>query len=327
MQPIVIDCETEFNTKTGLTISAMGTKPYVRAARCYLVAMKGSDFEWAGRPDDAPWEKLHGARVICHNASFDLCVLECIQRIGVIPEHIVFGDTFCTADMCAYLGNVRDLKGCCAVWLKENLSKAYRKSADGKMLREIYSDWDLWQELRDACLDDARSTFKLYELLHDQWPEFEQDISKFNREGQMHGVHIDVELAQKNMDICKQVMAEAEELIPWVAEWREKGGTKDHPKTINARAYIQRHCDTIGLELPKSLNKKDAPFIEWKAKHLPEQPWLQALEDWQEAYRLLDLHNTTLDQMDENHMLTYNIVYRGAGSTGRMSAGTREEED
>jgi len=166
----------------------------------------------------------------------------------------------------------------------------------------------------------------LYEKLHNQWPEFEQEISKFNREGQMYGVRIDMPLVHKNMKLCQQVMAKAEQLIPWVAAWRDKGGTKGYPKTINARAYIERHCEVIGLELPKSLNKKDPAFIEWKAKHLPSQPWLQALEDWQEAYRLLDLHTTTLEQVDENGMLTYNIVYMGAGSTGRFSGGTREDD-
>jgi hypothetical protein len=324
MEVVAIDFETFYHKKRKISLSEMVAERYLEhpevTSDIYLSALVGDGWSYCEDPHGAPWERINGAIWLSHNWRFDYSVLKHLQRTGVIPSHITPSACYCTCDMSRYLWSVGSLKDAVKVATGRDISKAYRHTADGKTGAELRANPEHWKEVTDACLSDATECRNLFLEFGHLWPEFERRISQFNREGQMRGVYIDRELAEKNMALCRQIMAEAESRIPWYDEWKASD-----LKTITAKRFIRAQCERDGVTMPLTMNKKDASFIQWKARNLERLPWLQALEDWQEAGRLLDLHETTLSWTGADGMMPFNLIYRGATSTGRFSGGGRDE--
>lgn len=323
-----IDYEATYSRKRKISLSSMAPEQYLAHpwVELYLVCITGPDgFIWAGDPKEAPWGLTNGKVVVSHNFRWDgACYL---HPKGGVPKGIKWRESYCSADMSTALWGVRDLAGAYEVAYGEKISKAYRTSTENKTADEIRNDPVVWTEAVEACKIDSLASRKLFLDFNHEWSDFEKDISRFNREGQMRGMYIDQELVHRNIAICEAELAAAEKRIPWAAAWREQLDTPKGLKTINAKRFIIEQAALVGLELPPNMNKKDPVFIKWKAANVKKYEWLQALEDWAEASRLLDLHKTALDMVDEEGVMKFNLVYMGALSTGRFSGGTRGDEE
>jgi hypothetical protein len=111
MNTFAFDLETYYDNERG--IKQLGAEGYFASLsldEIYMVSIAGDNgFEFVGHPKDLDWSFLEGQRGVAHNAGFDLCGLRRLRQLGVsIPEFFEVQDT---ADLAAYLGMPRSLKG------------------------------------------------------------------------------------------------------------------------------------------------------------------------------------------------------------------------
>ena len=319
MNTIAVDFETFFDRKRKISLTSMSPEQYLEhpEVHVYLVAMVGDDFEYCGDVENAPWDKLKGAAFVAHNARWDYACLRSLLEKGQGAEP---AKVFCTADMAAYLWGIRALAPAYEYAFGEKVSKQYRTTAEGRTGEELKADKEAWVEIVEAGIIDARTCKRLWDEHNHLWPDDEKEISEINREGQMLGVYIDMELAERNMEICKAIMVEVEQRIPWADEWRECG----KHKTPLAAVYVKAYANKMGVVLPKSLDKKNPEFIKWKAES--NLDWVWAMEEWNEAHRLLNIHETELSMTMKDGVMPFNLKYFGAIATGRFSGGREEDE-
>jgi len=325
MSLIVADFESFYHKQKKISLSNMTPEEYLRHPQVkddiYLVALiEYEGITFCEHPNQAPWEIVNGADLIMFNARWDFACYKHLQRQGIIPMNINPGRVFCASDMSRALWGINDLAGAYKAAYGEDLDKSYRQNANGKTGAELRADPVIWNKVVKACISDGTSTMRMWLDHSDRWNEFERQISKWNRVGQMKGVYLDMDLVERNMEICDEEIAYAEERIPWLDEW--KSSTLVTPY---AKRFVRAQCERDGLDFPKSMNKKNPEFIKWKATNVPRFDWLQALEDWAEAHRLLDIHKTEINMLDKNGVIQFNLVYQGAINTGRFSGRTRED--
>jgi DNA polymerase I-like protein with 3'-5' exonuclease and polymerase domains len=307
---VAIDLETYFDKEYSL--SNMGTQSYVSDSRfdCYTVAItNGGSLNYVGPPDNAPWEKIHEAKVVTHNNTFDSSVFYELQNRGVVPGDIVPGEWVDTAAMAPYFQAPRDLKGACKELLSRTIDKDYRKVAKGRQWNE-FSDKEK-ELLEDSCLSDAQTSLDLYKIYVNDWPQWEQDLASLHLTHFNRGISVDAEKLQSGIQHLEETLKEVESRIPWVAE----GHKPTSPK--KARAY----CIDAGIPVPDSFAKDKPEFLEWEETFGPYHPWISAMREWREINGLLKRLTRMQSEIREDGRIAVDLKYHGA-ATGRSSGGS-----
>jgi hypothetical protein len=223
-------------------------------------------------------------------------------------------DLFDTADMVAFLGYPRALKVAVKHLLGIEISKQVRKNMDGKR----------WMDLTDAeqtglldyARDDSQLSLQLAQKHRHQWPDWEQDISRLNREVCWRGIHIDRAAVSNGLTILRAKRDEAAKAMPW----------SDTTASGNRAAFLA-HVAKLGLPVPRSLNKNDPEMQAWIKRYAPEHPFIQA----RMVYASINGHIGRLEGMLERSdpvdgVMRYESKYYGA-HTGRCSGKGREGEE
>jgi hypothetical protein len=109
MNTYATDLEGSFSSEHSTEI--YGSLNYLShpATDLYVMSVAGDDgFRWSGRPEEFNWDLLKDARVIAHNASFDLGIYDAWGRRGhpPLPRPKDFN---CTAHLAGYLGAPQNL--------------------------------------------------------------------------------------------------------------------------------------------------------------------------------------------------------------------------
>lgn len=305
MHTFAVDFETYYDKDCSIrTLGPLGyfSHPDFDAYMVSVVGDEGTEF--VGHPKDFDWQILKGNRVLSHNASFD----ETLYFFGVDKgwwERVKFLEWFCTADMAAYCGLPRALKGAASVALGTEVDKETRDNMKGKQWESMPKDFK--KEVSEYALKDSELCLNLWVKMKSYWPETERQISNLNRRGLQRGIPIDVDLLKEQREQISQRLFDAENTIPWIGE----------APTLSRKAFNEE-CRRIGIEPPASLALSSEEANEWIAKHGKKYPWIESVRN----FRRINALKKKLESFDHATMSDGryygSLMYMGA-HTGRWS--------
>lgn len=307
-----IDFETYYDAE--YSVDKLGLWHYVRNERfdAYVVAIvellpDGTlGRKWVGAPKEIPWMEFTGALLVAHNASFDKAVFGRLQELGIIPGECK-AEWACTADLAAYLGAPRDLKGAVKELLGLNADKTVRGNMRG-VTPKAAKERGWWYQLCEYVKDDAVLCGLLWQKYSAQWPEKERRVSELNRRIGEGGIHVDEDELCDARECLGNALAESVSLIPW----------RETDKIQSPKAY-KRQCNGEGLVYPESLSKDDPGYLKFVARYGDEHPWILAVQRYKELNALEKKLNTLTARVRPDGVAMVNVFkYFGAG-TGRFS--------
>ena len=132
MNTYAVDFETYYDKEC--SIKTLGTRGYFNHYdfSAYMVSVVGDEgTSYVGHPKDFNWATLEGQRVLSHNASFDetLYLFGCEKNWWPRVEP---AEWHCTADLAAYCGLPRSLKGATSELYDLKVDKSTRDNMKGK---------------------------------------------------------------------------------------------------------------------------------------------------------------------------------------------------
>jgi DNA polymerase len=305
MNTYAADFETYYDKEC--SIKTLGTQGYFNHPNfdAYMVTVWGSDgTRYVGDPRQFDWSLLEGSRVLSHNASFDEGVYFHGVKKGWWP-FVPFTEWLCTADMTAFLGLPRNLKGAVDKAFDVKVSKDTRDNMKGKAWASMTPEFQ--KEVSEYAMRDAEYCYRLWEELGHKWPDREKKISMINRRISQRGIPIDCNALQTNLGVINTALFDAESKIPWIEEF-----------TPLSRKAFNAQCRKQGIEPPKSLAQDSPEAAKWFDKNGKECEWARAVSD----YRRINSFKKKLESF-QNGTLGDGRYYGGflyfGASTGRFS--------
>jgi hypothetical protein len=312
MNTAAIDFETYYDSNFSITIQGGYNYVFHADFDAYMVTIcTDTGLEFVGHPKDAPWELISGKdwQWLHHNASFDELVLQRLRRDGVVPEWAVPAVTHCTADLASYCGGPRSLKNASAFFLNEAMSKETRAAMSGKRWEDMTAEFK--KEVSDYAMRDAVLTLKLWQHLHQEWPERERELSRHTRHIGWDGVPVDVEQMDRSLPVLEAQNFEAGQLLPWYADGDEK--------PLSPKALAEQ-CRSVGIEPPPSLAKDSEECAAWEDKYGDTYPWVGAMRTFRRTNTLLEKLRSMRARVKAGTTdMSFDLLYFGAVTTGRWS--------
>jgi hypothetical protein len=256
----------------------------------YLLAVAGSDgFRWTGRPEKFNWQRLNGAHVIAHNASFEKAFF---QTHPQIPRPALID---CTASLAAWSHSGRSLKVAAKKLLGLEIDKAPRDKMKGRSW-EVLSEAE-HDEMAQYCLSDAERCLQLWEKYSGQWPEAERELARMTVDMGLGGIYIDNERLDSQLIRAREILSTSGEALPW-----------DAPHWSNKKAAL--HCATIGIPAPGSFAMKSPERQIWE-KDFAEHDFIHHLSDGRRANQILKKLQTMKRRIMPNGRLCFDLKYGG----------------
>lgn len=303
-----VDFETYYDEEYSLR--NLGVHAYVDDPRFHAdsVALKRGSDEWAGPPENAPWEWCHNAIFAAHNAGFDDLVFRRLQKDGVIPSDIVPSDIVCTADLAVFKSANRALAKAAPELVGLKVDKTMRRKMQGVTLEEAEKrGWG--KEALDYVMGDAIASFSIAEQYLPDWPTRERKISNLTREAGDKGIHINASYVAEAIGHFRRKIFAAEKLIPW--EWPAD-------KTPLAAKYLKAECRKSDIPCPSSWAQDNPECMEWEDLYSDRFPWVQAVRDWRRTNMILKKFEAIQTRIRPDGTMPFRIKYMGA-HTGRFS--------
>lgn len=301
-----VDFETYYDDDLSITIQ--GAVNYARRTHIYMVSIYGSDVEYVGSVEDAPWHRIDECHWVSHNASFDQAVY-----LAAISKQQVDGTSYpsvwdCTADLCSYLGLPRSLKDATKEVYGRDIPKTARDRAKRKHWPDDFTTPQA-EEMKSYALQDAQYCWLLWEDLSGDWPEHERAISRITRLRAHQGVRVDKEELLRDLDRLEAVKSRALSKIPW----SDSGIVLSHKK-------IEAYCRDHGIPAPTSVAENSEECSAWEAKYGDAHPIVGSIRDYRKANRLQTVVTSMLERIMPNGRMNFGLKYFGA-HTGRWSGG------
>ena len=308
---VACDFETFYDSRNGYSLSVMTPHTYVHDPRFdpYLVAIVHEDgTEYIGSPLAYDWAKLAGSTLVMHNAAFDGLVLTRLIETGRIPDFP--RQLLDTADLVAYMGVPRSLKASCKYLLGVELSKAVRTKMDGRTYASLTTKEK--QDLIAYAADDSRFALRLCQAFSGEWPAWERAISHVNREAGWRGVRVDLDAVKAGLVTLRSRRDLVAKQLPW-------GPTKeDLDGKTGSRAKFILHAQSLGLPVPRSLQKTDPEMQAWVAKYGEKYPFIKARMDYVSILPHIARLEAIVQRADAEEIMRFESKYYGA-HTGRCS--------
>lgn len=304
MNTYAVDFETYYDKEVSIRI--LGPKGYFshHLFDAYLVTIVGDDgFQYVGCPKQFDWNILNGQRLLSHNASFD----QSLYLHGVEQgwwNSCSPAEWHCTADMVAFFGLPRNLKGASETVLGIEISKATRDNMSGKRWEDMTEEFQ--QEVLAYATKDSELCLALWQKLSPEWPAFEQQISSINRAICQNGLPVDEALIRSNAVALQQALFDAEQSIPW----RDNG-------TLLSPAQAKKACAAAGVEPPKSWAMGNEECEAWLDTYADKFPWVYAVRNYRRINSLLKKVKS-FERGTVNGRYYGGLLYFGA-HTGRFS--------
>lgn len=306
MDTIAIDFESYYDKECSVRILGLlgyFSHPEFDAYRVSAVGDDGTNF--VGCPkEDFDWSIIEGNLILSHNAQFD----ETLYLYGVDQgwwKKFDYSDWVCTADLAAYCGLPRSLKGATTTLYNLEVDKSTRDNMSGKRWEGMTKEFQ--DEVDEYALKDSELCLKLWQDLEGDWPQQERDISLANRRCVQRGIPIDTELLKESLITINEKLFEAENSIPWIDD-----------KPILSRKAFNEECKKEGLIPPASLALTDEDANKWIKEHEGKYEWISAVRN----YRRINSLKRKLESFEYATMGDQRyyggILYHGA-HTGRFS--------
>jgi len=231
LKTIAIDFETFYSRKLKYTLTTSIAETYCQSPHfdAYMVAASDGVNTWVGHPRDFNWTTLAGNRVIAHNCYFEKTVVKELERRKLIPEGTFasVAEWHCTANMGAYLTNLRKLDSVCEKLLGVKVDKSARGDANNKHWPQDFSAAEQ-KAMLEYARKDAHLCWTLWDKFSMLWPEHERKLSQLSIDAGMRGVQIDRELLDKYIIDSHAVKLSTENLLPWIT------GAEDDDEEIDS---------------------------------------------------------------------------------------------
>ena len=308
METAAVDFETYYSKDVG--IESQGVWHYCRHPEfdAYLVTISTSTGQkYCGRPENFDWSCIAGEnwRWVSHNRSFDKPVYESIVEKGKIPAH--FPQVWdCTADLSAFLGVPRNLKGASETLFGAQMSKDTRNKMKGKRWEDM--DEAFRREVEQYAIADADYCLKIWEEHGHEWPEHEQWLSRETTRMCLQGVPVNKLSISDRIEHLKVLLWEAQQKLPW---------TEEDKKTLSPLALAEE-CRKVGILPPPSLAEDSEECEAWEKEHGERYPWVSAMRQFRKCNALLRKLETMEVRTRPNGWMGYGLKYFGA-TTGRDS--------
>lgn len=307
MKDIVVDYETYYSKREGVSAATQGLKNYVDSSYAYMLALKSDDLEWVGTIEEARkkfgpdfWGSP-GHQFWAANANFDeTWTRKCFDVGPMKPWN-------CVLDRAAWSQLPRHVAGVARVVLGVQVDKSTRDYMDDKHYDDLPDDEK--RMVLDYCKNDAIEEFELLRTLP-QPTAIEEKIAAHTRMMNLRGVRIDAELLERDRIAAEEYRHACMMKIPWAA-------TTGTPLSI---PQLSKWAASRGLEMPMSLDKRDLD----SADTITAQPDLRDVVDLMRGYRKA---NTVLKKimsirgrLTEGDILPMDFIYCGARHTRRWSS-------
>lgn len=310
MKTICIDTETYYSDDC--TVKTLGPRNYARHPHwdCYMVSIESDDgLSYVGPPETAPWDQVFDEThtLLSHNTAFDQAMLERLHEQGRIPapRYKVWEDT---ADLAAYLGAPRNLKGASKALLGVEISKDVRDNMKGKRPEDLTPE--KMADLIAYAKADAVNSLQIWLQYSEKWPEHERALSRHTRDMGRAGLPIDEPLLDKGIEGLTKLRAEALAKIPWYQD--------DSESKPLSRSALEEECAKHGVAVPKSLAKDSAECQEWEEKYGEQFPFIAGIRDFRRTNMFLEKLLGIKDRIQPNGTTEFSLKYFG-GHTGRWS--------
>tara|TARA_R110002051_G_scaffold274450_2_gene335175 strand:- start:1127 stop:2890 length:1764 start_codon:yes stop_codon:yes gene_type:complete len=306
MDTIAIDFESYYDREC--SIKVLGLLGYFShhafdAYRVSAVGDEGTNF--VGCPKtEFDWSTIEGKLVVAHNAQFD----ETLYLYGVDKKwwpYFKYDQWMCTADLAAFCGLPRSLKGATTTLYDLEVDKSTRDNMSGKRWDDMTKEFQ--KEVDEYALKDSELCLKLWQDLEGDWPAHERQISLTNRRCVQRGIPIDTELLLEQQKEIASRLFEAENCIPWIDEF----------PPLSRKAFNEE-CHKVGLDPPASLALTDEDANKWIAENEEEYKWISAVRNFRRINSLKrKLESFEYATMGDDRYYG-GLLYHGA-HTGRFS--------
>ena len=303
MRTVAIDFETFYGP--GYSVKGLSYWHYANDPRFKVTAIAICDQAGAKSWDDpraVQWDRLHGARVVAHNAAFDEAVFTRLREQGIVPAAVQPAEWCCTAALAAYFQLPRALAEAAKIVLDVDLDKRIRdRSAGG----------DMFDDLAAYCLVDAKACFDLWLKLSPHWPVHEREVERLSRRMGQDGIGLDAEHARRAIDHLDAALEIDTALLPWAALGRP---------ALSAEEF-RSHCKRNNIQPPPSTAKTDEALDEWLETHrgTPAANLLKTMQQVRSNNRAKRVLETMLArQRESDRRLVYDLMYCGT-TTGRWA--------
>lgn len=309
MSTYAIDYETYYDDEVNLKV--LGNIGYTEHPEfdAYMVSIAGDDgLEFVGHPNDAPWNKIKGKEHtwLSHNRGFDECVHRKIMPAG---SNLMPGEWHCTADLAAYMGFPRSLKGATLSAFGIDLSKAARNMMKGKKYETL--DGARQQRMLDYAMEDSRWCLQIGTNYLKDWPDWEKKLSQSTTRMCWRGVPVDIEGVEESIKSLKTRIWKNKQIIPWAAECPDDVG-------LLSKMRLDKACRAIGVTPPKTTDQTSDSFEKWLAENNDKAPFVRAVSEHRKMNTLISKLETMRTRTNENGWMPYGLKYFGA-HTGRDS--------
>ncbi len=306
MTQVVVDFESYYNLKTGVSVTQLGNDNYYKAADAYCVAISHNGEVQCGtieemRPLAVKLAADPTVEFWAANSNFD----EGWWR-KYYPEP-ASGNWQCLLDVgrgCQMGTNLAALSK--QVLLRE-MDKSTRDEMNGIDFHTLSPERQ--EEVLRYCLEDVQTEAELLQAMT-PLTDFEKQVAAHTRVINRRGVHVDLELIQESKTTLEKAHFEAFRKIPWV---------KTGEKALSMPALVA-WCESQGIPAPESVAKTDEDCTALMSQHPKLNEVLTNLRSYRHSNMVLEKIATLLLRTTEDGRLPLDLIYCGAPHTKRFSS-------
>jgi hypothetical protein len=330
---VVIDFETYYSIKDGISVSSQGINNYIRDTYAYMlsiVAFKDPenmlktakpDFQWVGTLEELenielPFGLADSVQPWAANSNFDEAFWN-----KYFPEFA--RQWLCILDLGKHHQLPAHLAGLAQAVLGQKLvDKTLRDEMDGVHYRDLSPEKK--QALLQYCLTDSVIEARvLVKLLHDAPPgsvfgmsPIEYKVAGYTRMTSKRGVQIDVDLLNKDIQTLELTLFEATAKIPWSGDTDKKG----KPVKLLSMTQLHKWCSANDIPAPESRAKGNDELDELMSDHPKLKEIIGYMRMVNSLGGLLEKARACEARADENGIMPLEMLYCGAPHTRRWSS-------
>lgn len=303
----IVDFETYYCKKDGISTAIQGTENYVKSTDAYCVSIVDDDVEFCGTIQqardqfgDSFWSDPN-REFWAANSNFDYGWAkkywpsveqakpwQCILDVGVGHQY------------------PRDLANLSRVALSVKVDKTIRDSMDGVRFEDLPEDRQ--QATIEYCLNDSIVEKQVLAALP-PLTSIEAEIAAQTRLINRRGVHIDIDRVESDLTKLQEIRHRAFKAIPW--------HLTDKPLSYKA---MGRWCELNGIEMPPSLDKRDEECTEMMSNEPRLKKVIEDLRAFRNSNTSIEKAASLKDRVTEDGRLPLDILYCGAPHTRRWSS-------
>lgn len=298
-----LDAESFYDKEC--SIKVQGVWGYLRHPACdiYMFSVVGDNgFKWVGHPKDLDWKSISGpgTRWVFHNAQFDMAVIQRLKELNIMPD-VDPEQWYCTADLAAYHGLPRSLKGACESALAGliEVSKDTRNAMNGQRWEDMTPEFQ--KEVSEYALHDSVCCLMLWQRLSPTWPAVERVISQHTAMISFNGIPVNVEKIDTAIQTLKDQIWEAEGKIPWAGK---------HP-TLSPK-QLAEECRKVGIDPPRSLAQDSEECALWEDTYGKQYPWVDAMRTYRRCNALMKKYQSMKIRTRPDNRMDAGLLYCGA---------------